>query len=303
MALLGALVHGAGCAHVVRLNRPERVGDRVALRGEGTLRGTVEVRVDGAVVEQKEETLEVSLEGVATVQEVDGRAMATRTAFLVERSSGGQGSERHEILPAGTTVVAESVGGKSSFTVGGAPVAPDASQALGLVLSTHEPGRPNDDDVFGTREPRRVGESWPIDARTAAEDLAKSVGGSAGDLRVNGATTLLGTRTESGEACLEIEGRMSVGGVRIPLPPGFSVEEADTQVIFHGLVPADPDARHRRGGRIAMTLSVRAAGRTPDGKAVQMSIRQERRSSVQLIPTPPVTDEPRSRRAGAAGGG
>ena len=58
---------------------------------------------------------------------------------------------------------------KTLFEIEGAPASGKVSKALDLVVNITS-GGPTDDDIFGTTERKKAGDSWPINKAVAITD-------------------------------------------------------------------------------------------------------------------------------------
>jgi hypothetical protein len=105
-------------------------------------------------------------------------------------------------------------------------------KAFEVVYSPHKPGSATDDEVFGTKEPKAFGESWPINAKLGSEDVKKS-GIEVSPEHLNGRTELVG-KERIGEAdCLSVRGELVASGVALKdLPGGATVDEGTMQLYL-----------------------------------------------------------------------
>ena len=206
--------------HAVRLSRPTKVGDRYRVDAKGKLVMQQRVAAAGQVAQSNETTIEVQLLAVATVLAVDSKAMATRVSYQVASCQRLKDGQTKEIVPRGRTVVAEHKGQKTGFTVDGEAAPAEVAEALGVVISAHEPESATDDDIFGTRDRKRVGEKWDINAPAAARDLSAR-GLKLAPQDIAGHAKLEAVRTVDGVKALEVSARLRVDRLNAPLPPGM----------------------------------------------------------------------------------
>src|SRR5262245_50903339 len=174
LLLAGVSVLSAADDYVIRLTRPSKVGDRFHIDAKGATREQERITV-GDQVQKDDNDLSVHLVAAATILAIDPKADATRIEYLIESCQKTTDGKTEEVLPAGRRVVAESnAEGETMFTVAGDPALEDISKALGVVISAHTPGTPSDDEIFGTAQRKRVGDTWSINAETTAAFLSKT---------------------------------------------------------------------------------------------------------------------------------
>ena len=160
--------------YVIRLTRPSKVGDRYRVDTTGTQNERERITIGGQV-QKEEKDLSVHLVAVETVLAVDSSATPTRYEYLIETCRRTSAGKTEELLSPGHKVVAETdAEGETVFTVDGDPALEDIAKALGVVISIHRPNSPTDDDIFGTKERKKVGDTWNIDAAAAAADLSRA---------------------------------------------------------------------------------------------------------------------------------
>jgi len=241
--------------YVVRLTRPERVGDKYNVFLVGREQSKERTTVAGRLVRDASTGREVVFEGVAEVLAVDSRLQATRTAFVVKRCVSKEKDHATDVLRPGQKVVVEEEGGRTRYSVDGAPASPEVAQVLSAVLVGRKADAPTADDIFGAKERKRVGDEWTINSEAAARDLA-SVGVRVSPSNISGKTKLLGARKQGGTELLEVRATMALNGFETPSLPGARVERAAADVMFHSLIPADPVKQAPVASRLHMRIGV-----------------------------------------------
>lgn len=261
--------------YVIRFTRPSKIGDRFRLDAKGTTRESERITVGGQV-QTDEKDLSVHLIAAATVLAVDSRSDATRIEYVIQTCEKTEGGKTEQVLAAGRKVIAESdAQGKTEFTVDGDPALDDISKALGVVISAHTPGSPTDDDIFGTTERKKVGDTWSINTRTAATYLSKAgLGVSADNLK--GTVSLDAVKTVGGVKALSLTTHMSAEGMTMELPEFLQIEKSSMAGEFTSLVPVDPEAENLLPNKIKMTIDVLLRGQKPDtGSSVTIEEKME----------------------------
>ncbi len=273
--LLPASALSAADDYVIRLTRPSKIGDRYRLDARGTTRESERITVGGQV-QNDDKDLSVHLIAGATVLAVDSQSNATRIEYLIQTCEKTEAGKTEQVLAAGRKVVAESdAQGKTEFTVDGDHALDDISKALGVVISAHTPGSPTDDDIFGTAERKKVGDTWGINTKTAATYLSKAgLGVSADNLK--GTVTLDGVKTVGVVKALALTARMSAEGMTMDLPDFLQIEKSSMTGEFSSLVPVDPEADNLLPSKIKMTINVLLRGQKPDtGSTVTIEEKME----------------------------
>jgi hypothetical protein len=160
----------------------------------------------------------------------------------------------------------------------GGKISDDVRKAFEVVYSPHKPGSATDDEVFGTKEPKAFGESWPINAKLAAEDAKKS-GIEVSPEHLNGRTELVG-KGRIGEAdCLNVRTELAASGVALKdLPAGATVDEGAMQATIAGCVPI-AGTSVRKG--LEMTLRARL---TTNGSTIDIVGRQKASETWKEVP-------------------
>jgi hypothetical protein len=275
---LAAPALSADESYTVRLVRPKKVGDTYRVDAQGMRRNQQRITVGGRLVGEEDKKHSVHLVAVATVLAVDTKSSATRIEYRLESlraSAPGQAEE--EVLPAGRKVVAEAKNGDTAFTTDSpVPLTPEAVEALKVVISAHVPESPTDDDIFGTNRKKQVGDTWGINAATAARDLAKS-GLSVTPEDLKGTVRLAGVREAGGIKALEVMGQLSSDKIGLAAPQaGIQVEKTLMEGDFSGLVPADPQSHVMLSDGYHMRFSAQMGSKKPDtGEKITVEISME----------------------------
>ena len=272
-------------SYEVVLARPTKAGATHKIEASGYEHDKMIVTAGDQVVDQKDEEVTVELTASVTVLEVDERGRPARSKLNIDKSTVTRGTATGPLLPPGTEVVVSLNDNKDVYTVGGSPVAEDVGKALSVVYSLPK-AKESDDDIFGTREKKKVGDAWQINAELAALSL-KDVG-----LRVNkddieGGAALKGV-TKVGQAeCLDVEAWLNIKSVDLQLPGGFNVVEGRIQAKLAGKFPTDKAlGRLEEAEQFSMTL--KATGKPdPNGPEVVLDINNSKRSTTRLTYSAP----------------
>jgi hypothetical protein len=256
----------AGDDYVIRFTRPAKVGDRSRVEMTGTTRERERITIGGQV-QKEEKDLAVHMIAVESVLAVDSSSTPSRVEYLVQTCQRTSAGKTEELLAAGHKVVAETnAEGDTVFTVDGDPALEDIAKALGLVISIHRPSSPTDDDIFGTKERKRVGDTWNIDSAAAAADLSKT-GLMVSAEALKGTVSLTGVRSVDAVKALDVTAKLRAEGFAMAggdLPEWLQVEKSSLAGDLKVLVPADPDAPNSLPGKLQMQIVVLLKGEKPD---------------------------------------
>ena len=171
MAALAAALPVLAQDYEIRLHRPDRVGDKTKFSGVCKNRQEMTAWADGKKILEENKDLAVNFEGIGTVLEVSPKGKAKRLSLQVDKLSAMEGKIQKELLPRGTVVVAANVAKKKVFEVNGKAVQPEVARALQLVVSVGSDDH-TDDEMYGTRERKRVGDSWDVNRTALMEELS-----------------------------------------------------------------------------------------------------------------------------------
>ncbi|MBV8203303.1 MAG: hypothetical protein JOZ15_22035 [Acidobacteria bacterium] len=224
---------------------------------------------------------------VATeIQEVSPKGNAVRATLTVRRLVKESGGVSLELAKPGAVITARLAGRERVFELAGARLAPDLQQALAAAVPLHADDEPTDDDLFGTVQRRRVGESWKANGEIFARFGAGSMTFDPKD--VAGTVTLAGVKPVNGQPCLDVRWKLDArhGSFKAgSLPPGFAVTTSSVSVTGSALVPVDtalpPAARETS---IAAVADISGEGEGGAPVSLHHELRQVVRVELSKIP-------------------
>jgi len=158
-----------GQKYEVHLSPRNHAGDVFLYAGKATR--FQQVSIAGQTMKQEE--VSVELEARAEVLDVDASGEPVRVALTVSKFTMSENGATSEALKPGSVVLVDG-GAEDPVALKGGKISVEARKAFDVVYTPHKPGSATDDDVFGTKEPKAFGESWPINAKFASEDAKKS---------------------------------------------------------------------------------------------------------------------------------
>ena len=126
------------------------------------------------------------------------------------------------------------------------PLEVSIRDAFGLVYSAHKPNEPSDDDVFGAKEPKSIGQSWPMNRSLAAQGL-KDRGIEVLPDRMSGSVQLESIDKIGSLDCLRLRGEMTIDSISSAgLPPGFTLDAGSLKSVLRGCVPLETHGLQRQ---------------------------------------------------------
>jgi hypothetical protein len=234
----------AGDDYTIVLDRPDKVGEKAEFAYSGDFQALQQLLANGKVAKLiKNDNYHAELKTVETTLKIDEKnnaveISATISKFTKKNNSTG---ETKELLPAGTVVEAKKKDKNDEYLINGKPVPPEVLETLKhFIRFSHS--KHNDDDVFGTKEKKKVGDSWPINKTPVIQDLTDAKM-KADPAKIEGKTTLEKIDTVDGVKCVLLKANLDAKDVILPMPPGFNVKESTMKSSFSGMFPVDT-AKH-----------------------------------------------------------
>jgi len=216
----------------------------------------------------------------AEIEEVSPKGNALRATITVRRLVKESGGVSLELAKPGAVITARLAGRERIFELLGARLAPDLQQALAAAVPLRADDESTDDDLFGTAQRRRVGESWPANTQLFAGSGAASV--TFDPRNVTGTVTLAGVKPAGGQPCLEVRWKLEARhGTWKPgsLPPGFAGTNSSMSVAGSALVPVDT-ALPAAGRDASLALVADISGESAGGATA--SLHHELRQALHL---------------------
>lgn len=267
----------------IKLNRPAKVGERTLLTGSYRADEDTVVTVAGQENRQEKHAI-YRFALIHKVLAVGAKGNCLRAELAVQKLTREADGATTELLKAGDVISVRFEGHEEVWELGGAPLADELKEALDSIVEITADGDPTDDDVFGTARRRRVGDSWPIDAKLLADQL-KRKGMPATFKDVTGTATLAGTKSVQGVPCLEVRLDIELHDVKLPIPNlPAEVVMAPLTVRFTGVkvLPVN-GVRDMLEASLDFRLPLAANG-TVEGNSFTLRSELRRVSNVQFSP-------------------
>ncbi len=285
--VLICLIALLACSHVfaqdyeIRMTRAVETGERYELIASGSYSQQITMSSQGQVLRKNKKFISAKLEGIVTVLEVDELKREKKLSLLVSKSMmyTNVNDKEEEALPKGTQVIAQRRDGKKEYLIDGKIANEDIDDMLDIFI-TIPATQATDDDIYGTKERKNVGESWEVNNVNALNDFASD--GMVVDLaKMEGSTKLERIVEVEGIKCLLLSASTEVSGVVPPLPSGLTVEKSNVSAIFTGEFPLDISIRplsqiHK------MTFEFVAKGKSsPDAPEVTLSMDSSKSGNIK----------------------
>jgi hypothetical protein len=258
----------AGEKYPIVLRRELPPGKSYQLRVKDESTEHTVVSLQGKVV--KDQTKTTLLSFVGSQQALSG-GRDQPTDYVVEELTRTADGQKTALLPPGSKIAARPAGKEWQYTVEGQPAAEDVNNALQKLFGSSA-GGPTDDDVFGSKQPRAVGESWSVDLTSfpADEKIELNPDGA------SGSTRFVTQRNVDGVACQELQADLSVPKVTLKgLPEGAKVLSVSLTGHFLGLYPVDTRLPSPSQG-LAMDMKFKMEIASPQGPAtVEASVHSD----------------------------
>ena len=252
--------------YTIQLHRPAKVGEQFRVEMTGAESNTMSRKV-GDMEDSEEKKWSAKLQGIVTVLKVNKVGSVVQMKLKVDSFTITESKFTEEVLEKGTMIKGEKKDNKDQFELWdeesklGVPlqdgVMVDALKLFFSLVSAED--RQTDDDMFGTDEKQRVGDSWKINAKA----LAKSARNDKVEIdpkNVSGKVTLVGVVKAGGHKCLEMKGQFTVKGLKPPadFPRNLRVIKSEMTGRVHSKIPVDTSLPEIENNMVmTMTMEVR----------------------------------------------
>jgi hypothetical protein len=153
----------------IRLDRPLKVDQQFSLVAKGETNQTVDVTANGQAQPQQAQKFTAELTGTVKVLAVNEKTGGpTKEQVTVDKLT----KDGTELFPAGTVIVADHTGARTTYTANGTDVDPEKAGVLELVISLDRADKQlGEDAMLGTPTPQPVGGQWDGDTAKVAADM------------------------------------------------------------------------------------------------------------------------------------
>ncbi len=233
---------GTSPQYQIVLNRPFAAGDRtrVVVSARQQVAAAQDDQDDTDQAEDLgagvDNDIHLTLAGVLTIRRVDSNGRAVSAVLDVEYFK--EGMSGTDLVPPDTKIDAVRKGDEYSLKVNDRP-RPDLQKYLELAFPLHRPGSPLGDELFGTKDPKQIGDTWAFSKSKVTESLVED-GYAVRETNVSGNTRLQGTRLVGGVECLELASKVHADGAALGEGPdlkGAGAATIDSTITM--VVPVD----------------------------------------------------------------
>jgi len=269
VVLVSAIARGQG--YKVRISQPEKVGNKFSISSTATEKMSSSVALPGVPPQEMAYTLD--LDGTVEVLAVnDKTAQPTKLSCTVAKCT----RDGEKVYDAGAIITADSTGGHPVITVNGNEADAHTTEQLTSILQTHKPGDSEaDDKMFGTDQPQKVGNSWPVNSEAVAKAFSEQGDGlpiSKDD--VSGTVKLVSVQKVEGKEYLEVVADLDVKNIH-GQSNGANIESGSMTGHMTALLPADEGARPLDDS-MSMKMKMTAKAPGPNGQDLTVSMNVQR---------------------------
>lgn len=266
LTLLAATL-GHAQTYPIHLTTRESPGQRYTLTASGS-RATTGYR-SGQILSSEE--FQVSFQATVQVIEVDRKGQPISRAFTVQSFRKTINGESTDLLKPGTIVLTD--GSKEDWvSLPDGALDPVTRQAFEVIFSRHKPDDITDDEIFGAAIPKKIGDTWPMNAAAAVKNAAES-GLSIPEGHLAGMISLVSKGKVGSIDCLNLRGELKADGVSGgDVPPGATLDEGKLEATFRGCAPMEEtELSHSSGAEISVLFRLAV----PDGTKVEFRSTQK----------------------------
>ncbi|HWB60694.1 MAG TPA: hypothetical protein VG733_14460 [Chthoniobacteraceae bacterium] len=259
----------------IHIVRPMKVGQEFKLSVTGKMTTDSSKAMGDAPAEADKEVISVQLDGVEKIVEVDEHSQETKVTVTVDKLSMTANGETKELAPKGTVITCFAQAKKTAYQIDGKDVDPDVAKALRMVVEVMSHDGPTNDEVFGTKERKKKGDSWDINADLAKNFFAGQTGMEVNDF--SGKNSLEDVSADSMKLSAEIKGK-----IKPPLPPQITVDDSSLEIKTSGQFPLDT-TKPETEDSMSVNFSFSAHADTPQGKLV-IKVSADQSKEVTMTP-------------------
>jgi hypothetical protein len=212
----------------IKLEVPDRAGQRYHVAASASERKTITTTVRGQFAQTDNDEFSVELAADVVIEAVE-KDVATRKRFTILNSKITKGGNSRRLLPEGAIVVASREGDRTVFHVDEKVLDEQTTGWLRSLVALHTAGV--GDDMFGTKTPKAVGDSWSISI-DEIKKLLKEMG-AIGSREISGS----GTLEKVDDNHIFVRGSVKMKNVLLALGEKFIPEDGTIDVHYFGRVP------------------------------------------------------------------
>ena len=259
--------------YAIKILQPLKVGQRYNLTVVASDSSEMTMTSEKRTPKSQKEERNIEMESTATVLAVDANGRPTKESHTIVKLL--QGDAKEPLLVAGTKVLATRSGRKRVFEIEGVPVMGAAAKALDLGVNITS-GGPTDDEMFGTTERKKVGDSWPMNQTVAMKETNERLGAMGmGVASIKGTTALQKVTRDGDVNVLHFKSTLNATASPAGKSP-FTSADTTMDATFIEAVPEDMTRSLLEEG-FTTTMTMKASRKpNPEGLVVQISMKAKR---------------------------
>jgi hypothetical protein len=258
-AQLPLFAASAPADYPIQLTRKSVVGERYVVTIQARQEQSMEQSINGRALAPQGVLVLSDFVAAGEVLALTPLGKEMKSRLIVEKFTRTEAGQPRVVLPPGTELMAERKGRKTEYLLDGKPVTAELAAALAMVsVEQSSDEGANDDVVFGSKERKKPGDSWPINVAAAVADIAE-MGVVVEPGNMTGSTTLLEVVKTGTQEALRLQGALTIKNVKIPLPPlppGIEVRASDMVMTYTGLFPTEVTKRANQSGLLMVAKVV-----------------------------------------------
>ena len=247
--------------HTIRLTRPVEVGHGFHLRATGSVDVATTTVVSGRPQNAATVKLSATLDAVGRVITVDDAGRPVGIAYLINECKMTRHGYTSTIISKGKTLIARQGDKQTKFFVKKTSFTDFERHALETVagMDTYLATR---DQMFGTEQPRNVGEQWPIDPHAVATEFQRYTPQKVKPGDIVGTTVFMELIDFGGTRCQVVRTEITSTGA-LPgfeeMPRGTRLKSAEINAITYDLLPVDTSLP-RSADKVRVEMDIAFAG-------------------------------------------
>lgn len=298
----------AGKKYQIKFSYPSKVNDKYNLEVHSVSKTKFQMTQGKAVLQNKTETADITLNAVVTILKVDAKGNALKKSVQIKKfidsakkplGPGVANAENNHskiaycaiqniakptvLLKPNTVVIAETVKGKTEYRLVKGTLSPEAKKHLAEIIKTHTKESMDDETILGIKTPQAVGAQWKINSAAAAKSMkvdAKTITGTVQLLKAvenkKGGYLLLKT---------QIKIKAFPGN---KAPQGFRVEKPSMIIKATGALPIDVTQKASISSmppeNFSMQMALAFVGNVPQTQGMKITISTEVKQTKKETP-------------------
>jgi hypothetical protein len=187
-----------------------------------------------------------------------------------------------ELVRPGESIIGESSGLHPIFKTDNVTIGEMGTEALTLLIPlVEDQDNVTDDEVFGTNEAEGVGATWHI-ARSAMAQRLSLIGYKADAKLIDGTVSVVSIGRLGDQEAVRVKSQWHVEGLGGRIE-GFEVKSGSMHGTISALYPVPLDAPGPIEQSWELKIMQRLAGRTPDGKPLEIDATTEQVSDRKMV--------------------